>query len=293
MFCALVLVLAPAGVIAGVASTQASAAVTLPPSLQTIEQQTQQLKVSTERFNTKYALGTPKEGTGFNFGVAYGISGEAVLSPLKAKLSVHVGSRSVPERLIGGNLYVYEPRLSHMDNGKPWVKLENETLQKVIQFDPSGGAVQGAAKEATGAFSYLLSVLNTALSVKEVGPATVDGQSVTEFSAALKPEVLIGVFTKAEYEALDFFSTPTVNMNVYFAASGLPVRTMLQFSVKGIEASATVEILGINESLSVSVPASKLTISKAQRKYISAHGSLPGAKGKKGSKDSKSKKGSK
>jgi hypothetical protein len=263
MLCLGLLASAQAWLIVSLAPAPASAAPVLPPELVGLEQKMTSLQVSTETFETKYELGTP-EGESFHLGLLYGISGEATLSPLQANLKVHVGKRIVPERLIGETLYVYEPRLSKLDKGKPWVQIEHETLQKVIQFDPSG------APEANplGAFANLLSIVNGSESVKQVGQATIDKQPTTEFVATLNPQVLLGVFTKEEYEALDFFGQPTVELRVYISAVGVPVRTQLLLNIKGIKANADVDILAYNQPVAVQVPPADQTISQAERKAL-------------------------
>jgi hypothetical protein len=267
--CALLVALLPVAVIASLAPG-AQAAVAVPPALQALEQKMEGLNVSTERFSTKYEIATPslKEG-GFSFGLAYGISGEATLSPLQANLTVNVAGKHTPERLVGETLYVYEPRLSHLDKGRPWVRIEHETLQKVIQFDPSGNPQsKGASTEARGAFSNLLSILQGALSVKQVGPTKVDGQAVTEFTASLSPQVLLGVFTQQEINELKLLGRPSVELLVYLSEAGLPVRTTLELRINGIGVSASVDITGTNQPVAVTAPAISETITQAQRRSL-------------------------
>ena len=269
MLCALLVASAPVAMMAGLApSAQAAAAV--PPQLQVLEQKMQTLQVSTEHFSTKYEIATPtlKEG-GFSFGLAYGITGEATLSPLQANLTLDVAGKQTPERLVGETLYVYEPRLSHLDKGRPWVRIEHETLEKVIQFDPSGNPQsKGTTTEALGAFSNLLSILNGALSIKQVGPTTVDGQAVTEFTASLSPQVLLGVFTQQEINELKLLGRPSVELLEYISETGVPVRTTLELRINGIGVSASVDISAINEPVTVTAPPIDMTVTQAQRRTL-------------------------
>lgn len=259
------------GLIAALAAPGAQASVAVPASLQALEQKMQTLPVTSERFSTKYEIATPslKEG-GFSFGLAYGISGEATLSPLKANLVLDVAGKRTKERLVGETLYVDEPRLSRLDKGRPWVRLEHETLQKVIEFNPSGSPMTngGPASEAQGAFANLLSIINGALSIKEVGPKTVDGQQVTEFTAALSPQVLLGVFTQQEINELKLLGRPSVELLVYLSPTGLPVRTTLELRINGIGVSASVDITAINQPLTVIAPPLDKTVTQAERRSL-------------------------
>lgn len=267
---------APAGAgalaLAGMGAATAQAA-TLPPDLQTLEQKMTQLQVSSERFSTQFRFGVPlgESGAlkGAQFSLTYGITGEAALgSTLKANLALHVGKRVSHEELVGDTLYVREPWIARFVHGRHWVRIPKEPLSQVIGFDPTETASAGKGGGPLGTFAKLLGIVNGAQSITETGPATVDGQAATGFLVHFDPKHLLGVFTQEQLADLEFLGKPSVELELFVSAEGVPVRTLLKMTVSGIAAQASVDILQINAPVSVKVPSRGQYISRALRRKL-------------------------
>lgn len=266
---------APAGAgalaLAGLGAATAQAA-TLPPDLQALEQKMTQLQVSTERFATQFRFGVPLGeggGKGANFSLTYGITGEAALgSTLKANLALHVGKRVSHEVLVGDTLYVREPWIARFVHGRRWVRIPKDPLSQVIGFDPTETASSGKGGGPLGTFAKLLGIVNGAQTITETGPATVDGQATTGFLVHFDPKHLLGVFSQEQLADLEFLGKPSVELELFVSADGVPVRTLLKMTVSGIAAQASVDILQINAPVSVKVPGRRQYISKALRRKL-------------------------
>ncbi|MCL2770212.1 MAG: hypothetical protein FWD42_08925 [Solirubrobacterales bacterium] len=257
-------VVAMAGVGAAVAAQGAQAA-TLPPTLQALEQKMTQLQVSTEAFTTQYQFGVPLSGKS-HAAFSYGFTGEAQLgSELKANLTLHAGPRTSQERLFGETLYVLEPWIARYKHGRQWVRIPKEPLSQVIGFNPTETTSAGKGGGPLGTFAKLLGIVNNSQSVTDTGPATVDNQATTGFLVHFDPKELLGVFTEEQLNDLQFIGKPSVELEVFIAANGLPVHTVLKLEVSGIAATASVDITGINAPVAVTMPSANQTISKAAR----------------------------
>jgi hypothetical protein len=115
-------------------------------------------------------------------------------------------------------------------------------------------------------------MLNQASAVHDAGSATVNGQRATRFVGVVKPSELEHDTPEAVRENLPSF---TLTLEVFFAANGLPLRTVLrvrfgvptQGSRKAYHArtKSTTDITAVNFPLKIEAPASSQTI--GIRKY--------------------------
>ena len=208
-----------------------------------------------------------------------------------------LGGSTSTERTIGKTVYTYEPSVGSYDGGRPWVRSkakpggDSAKLSAVIDsLSPTfaGGGTGGTS----GLFSKLIEELGEAQSIQEVGPATVDAQQVTEFTASislaklLSPEEFeqitksnsslgellspIGSAKQREEaekhneEAAKKLSEATVELELFIAPSGLPVRTISVLGARSEGIGVEEDILALEIPVVVHVPPARETISEAQ-----------------------------
>jgi hypothetical protein len=245
----LALALAAAATIAPAA--QASAPAASPPAtpvpsavpldLQALEQKMLALKPTSERFSASISIAEkPKvKGPvgGFNhiFGHASSVlvplltmAGEVALGPPpEASFTVSFLGLAISARLIGSTLYTHEPDLSRLDGGRPWVEERNTSLAKALGSQSNGPG--GSVGEPGAGFAGLAKLIAHAQSIAELGPANVDGQSVTRFklevpiAALQKPAHSRRARARARRERKLF--APLLRIELFLAETGLPVRT--------------------------------------------------------------------
>jgi hypothetical protein len=216
-------------------------AAAVPLDLQALEQKMLALKPTSERFSASISIAEkPKvKGPigGFNhiFGHASSVlvplitlAGEVSLGPPpEASFTASFLGIAISARLIGSTLYTHEPDLSRLDGGRPWVEERNTSLAQALgsQSDGPGGSV---GEPGTG-FAALAKLIAHAQSIAELGPANVDGQSVTRFKLAVpiaalqKPAHSRKVRVRARHERKLF--APLLRIELFLAETGLHVRT--------------------------------------------------------------------
>lgn len=267
----------------------ASAGVALPPDLVTLEQQMAQLQVNSERFSLQeeISLGSAL-GQGIPLVLIVAGDGEASDAPPQALVNAGIPGFGAPEqvRIFGETTYTYRQSAARTDGGRPWVRGRTKS-KGVSPLDPGGIAGSGEGGKQ-GTFTKLIEQLNGALSIDESGPATVDDQRVTEFDAALDPAPVL-----AELQAHSKKSTPhplnsllhipsvggpqstgkpepapTLELELFVAPNGLPVRTRVTLSAEGATIAVRFDTLAINVPVDVAPPPAAKTIDEAQLKRI-------------------------
>lgn len=280
-----------------------------------------QLRFNTARLLLQYVLGElgPMGGGGElgsgaepGRGLVIGVTGVLSFSPLEAALTETVegfglpGGREGPHgkptlgeettvtRTIGRAVYTYRPSVAGYDGGRPWVRSENPPpghggpstgLSAIFDsVNPLSGGSGSAQKGSNNLFAKLIGELNEAQSVREVGPASVDGQQTTEFTATIPLTDLLTPRQQAEIEktgssAALFTISPTVKtklsemtvtVELFIAPNGLPVRTIsvLGDLGEGPDRSegigSEIDLLGLEVPVHVHAPPARLTISQAR-----------------------------
>jgi hypothetical protein len=298
---------APTALASEVVSPQARVAV--PPALQALEQKMQQINFNTARFSTRFGLGelgSPANGAelGSNVNVCKSLvtssTGIERLSP-PASVSVGefdgvVGSKS-KELSIGNTIYVFTPSASRSDGGRPWVRSAVQRTPKSAAGAAFGSALAPAhlasgSDGSEGHFAKLIEETNGALSIQEVGPATVDGQEVTEFTASLSLTKLItrqeleeftGSFSslnellapkpspkqreeakKHQEEATQKLSEAPMELELFIPPNGIPVRTTVVIGKRSEGIGAEQDILAVGVPVVVHAPPVDKTIGQAQ-----------------------------
>ncbi|MGO9763034.1 MAG: hypothetical protein ACLP1Q_17420 [Solirubrobacteraceae bacterium] len=263
-------------------------AAALPPDLVALEQQMAQLQANSERFSfqEEVSLGG-LFGQGVPFILLIAGDGEASDSPPEATaVGGLLGLPEVQTRLIGDTAYSYRSTAGEIDGGRPWVSSPRKEGKEGSGLDP-GGILDNDQAGRQGTFSKLIEELNGALSLEESGPATVDGQRVIEFNATLNPapflEQLKSQSKQPEHPLNSLLETspvsgpkapakpappPKLELEVFIAPNGLPVRARFTFSAEGATIAVRVDTLAINIPVHVTPPPPKQTITEAQLKQI-------------------------
>jgi hypothetical protein len=304
---------------AALAEGQTSAS--LPPNLQVLEQKMTQIRFNTARVAIRFGLGDlgpavsgAELGTGATGLDSFLTSATVAVrrSPpesistsrsegLKLSAGHTLGGSTSTERMIGKTIYTYKPSVASYDGGRPWVRSKAKPAPKpgsdsaklsavIDSLSPTfaGGGTGGTS----GLFSKLIEELGEAQSIQEVGPATVDAQQVTEFTASislaklLSPMQLEGI-TKSNgslgellspigspkqreeakqhnEEAARKLSETTVELELFIAPSGLPVRTISILGGRSEGIGVEEDILALEIPVVVHAPPARKTINEAQ-----------------------------
>jgi hypothetical protein len=314
--CAWLAGFAAGGVMAVPAWAAAQTPATVPPSLQVLEQKMAQIRFSTVRVSARVVFGEvgPLGGgaelgvgvQGPNAGFITSTVGVFRLSPLEASTTSKAQAEGLPNgkdalsatsrvRVIGDNIYTYTPSVLRYDHGRPWVRSKQPSSSR----SDGGFAVPEGLSDSSAPFAKLIEDINGALSVQEVGPMTVDGQQVTEFTASLTmvtllPGKLLERFTKAlsalsvssllepsgkspkqreeaksrsEVDARKISELP-VEIELFVAPSGLPVRTNTVIGNRNEAIGSEQDILALEVPVDVHAPPASETISEAQLRKL-------------------------
>jgi hypothetical protein len=269
------------------ATAPASAAASLPPELVALEQQMAQLQVNSERFSFQEEIGLSGFlGSSTPLVLIIAGAGEASDSPPQA--SAVGGLLGLPEektRMIGDTRYSYRSQAAEIDGGRPWVRSQRPAGAEAQGLDP-GGILENDQAGKQGTFSKLIEELNGALNIEQSGPATVDDQRVIEFDATLDPAPFIAQLKSRAKEPAHPFSSPletspvrpkapakpssppTLELEVFIAPNGLPVRARFTFADEGATIALRVDTLAVNIPVSVTAPPAARTIGEAQLERI-------------------------
>jgi hypothetical protein len=264
----------------------ARAVAPLPPDLVALEQQMAQLQANSERFSFQEEVSLGELlGQGIPLVFIVAGEGEASDSPPQAAFAGGIlGLRQEQTRLIGDTVYRYQHAAAEIDGGRSWVRGQ-PSKQHAQGLDP-GGVLENDQAGTQGTFSKLIEQLNGALAVRESGPVTVDDQRVVEFDATLDPTPLLAELksqSKQPRRPLNSLleipsvggsknakpaAPPTLELELFIAPSGLPVRARLTFTAEGATVAVRVDTLAINVPVHVAPPPARQTIDEAQLKRI-------------------------
>jgi hypothetical protein len=229
----------------------AFAAATLPPELQVLEQRAQTLPIASERFSLDFTIKEPSGSQITLTGV-----GTGRISPPEAQVLETVGSKRLVVRVLGHDLYESVPGLARLDGGRPWVHLRESALS-----EQTGVNFASAPQDLAESFSLINSA---AEGVQQVGPATVDGQATTEFTASVNLEQLFSRLGNTLVQKLRSVGIRDATVALYLASNGLPVRTSFSIPVEGGSITTTTDILATEVPVSVNAPPKAKTISESE-----------------------------
>jgi hypothetical protein len=260
-----------------------------PPDLVALEQQMAGLQANSERFSFQEELsfGNGLLGQGIPLVLLIAGAGEASDAPPQASVTGGLlGLGNVQIRMIGDTTYRYEQDAASIDGGRPWVRGAGKA-SKGNGLDP-GGILESDQAGKQGTFSKLIEELGGASAIVESGPVTVDDQRVTEFDATLDPAPFLAqlqAHSKQPAHPLNsLFQIPSVGgakskpqppspppslkLELFIAANGLPVRARITFIAEGVTISVRVDTLAINVPVHVLAPPARQTIDEATLKRI-------------------------
>lgn len=277
------------GLIALAVAAPARAA-TPPPDLVSLEQQMAALKVTSIRFDIQEDLELPALGSLLGKGgggspLLFVVAGQGVASTAPEELEATAGLGGLPQtrlRVVGGTTYVYRQNAASYDGGRPWIRRPAEHGEAAPLG--SGGPLAGAMPGTQGTFSGLIEELNGALSITESGPATVDGQRVIEFDAVLNPAQLLEKLGAKTANPLEGGGNPlgglgqavaspgrhgkrpsiaSLQLEVFIAPTGLPVRTRVTAQLEKATVSFRVDTLATGVPVDVQAPPAAKVIDEA------------------------------
>jgi hypothetical protein len=251
----------------------ASGAAVLPPELVALEQHTSELKLTSLRFTLDESSTVPGGGHEIAkllklLGSDSTSTGEETLVPPAANVSLDFLGSRLTARTVAGVDYVYIGKLARLDHGRPWIRLGHGGLDELFTVNGHPAPIKKDATPQSSVptlaeppFGALEKDLAGAREVQAVGAGTVGGQPVTSFVAVLEPPQLEGekpsTLKAAPTPAL---RPPTTTLEVSFAQSGLPVRTIIRAHDSQLTDTETLEIPEVNFPLVIAAPAEARTI---------------------------------
>jgi hypothetical protein len=267
---------APVGARPAPRATRAHVAVALPADLVALAQKMEGLSLSSERFRLRTAISAlagahvPRDELRLLALFDIDLSGEATSSPPSGSFRLTILGHTLTLRVVGRTSYLYEPALARRDGGRPWIRLGRSGLGSLF----GAGALAPVPASGNGhSFSRLAGLLRHAVSVRELGPGTVDGQAITGFRMALDESALqeggsarpsaprpiterIGLAAAAQ-------PSPAITLEIMIAPSGLPVQTRVEVASEGLSFGALDDLYAVNFPLSVRAPPKRRTIGLA------------------------------
>ena len=256
----------------------------LPPDLIALERGMLALQVNSESFSASISISAPG-APGGPFGsfarvlaraassfALLAVKGEQSYAPQLARFKGTLLGLTVEGRLIGNTLYTQEPFIASLDGGRPWVEEPNKSLNQAVgvELQSLGGS---AGSNATREFGPMIETLNGSRDVREIGPYTVDGQATTGFRARV--DLAAGRhLSAADRRLLRKLGAAHTHLEVFLAEDGLPVRTLLRFSMRlpngaGVaELSIQSDIAVIDTPVVVEPPPASQTITSAALKRL-------------------------
>lgn len=267
------------------ARAMVQAQVAVPTRLEVLEQKMENIRFNTARFSVQLVLGElGSRTTGFEVGgevtkntLVDSIAGVFRFSPPASMLTNKVKGHAVREWSIGRTLYTYMPSVARVNGGRPWVRSRQTPTPKpqdrslLSELPDALGPTfsTGGRGRSVSVFAKLIGDLGEALSIQEIGPATVDGQDVTEFIASMSLTSLLGgPLSPRELEEANGTGGSTAQMELFIAPDGVPVRTIGVFERDDKGLAVVEDILGIDIPVMVHAPPASKTIGEAQLRRI-------------------------
>jgi hypothetical protein len=265
---------------AGQAAAPAGAPqVGLPPDLVVLEQKAAALRFNTERLTLQLELQSKEGLLGLGSPPLVLLivgQGQVSVRPEEGSFTLSLFGQTSEVREVGGSLYTFEHSAAKIDGGRSWVRSKAESPAAAFAVGPVG---LGAGVSGTeGSFAGLLALVGAATSVQETGPAIVDDQPTIEFTAAIDPTKLAG-WSKllgngqggGLVKGIQGKGAPaTSRLELFLAASGLPVRIRFSIAVNGTTATLTSDTRALEVPVDVQVPPAREVIGASRLKVLQA-----------------------
>jgi hypothetical protein len=244
----------------------------LPPQLRVLEQKMQQLHVNSERYTQidRGAVTIVSEVNGRPVGrrrpvsLDASISGEVSMSPPRAE-QINVRTGKPIQIQVGSTTYTYSRAVARKHPHRAWIRRKSAELRPVFPYSASPGE---ASLGGEGSYSKLFNLLATAVgSIGVLGPVSIDGQSTTEFTAAVEPLRLIRGLTADDLQSLEKHPVSTT-LQLFLSEAGIPLRVIISQSAQHIHSVETTDITAVEAPISVSPPPASETIGVAEARTL-------------------------
>ena len=263
------------------------------PELVALAQKMEAIQPSSERFTLRTLVSAagsnlPREVEALLKLFEIVLSGEAVNAPPAGTFKLTILGHTLTMRVAGGRAYVYDPAVARRDRGRPWVDLGRTSL-RALPLLGGPGSVNVSSGVGAISFKTLAVALAHARGVTQLGPGSVDGQAVTGFKATVNASALEevqpplrpnpkGILGPIGLGSAVASAPASAQLEVFIAASGLPVRTRIIERSEGVSATLLFDILAVNFPLAVAPPPANRTIAiAALRRLERARGRRPHA----------------
>ena len=179
-------------------------------------------------------------------------------TPYQFSETSRLGSPPDDLRLTGGYVYVKERRIARLDGGRPWVQMTPRQWVQHYGYDVHDTVVAQLLP--------LAAIVGAATALAEVGPATINGQPVTEFTGDVNTRTLgAGVTPSALPGSTD-------SLDMFVDSNGAVVRYVLS-SWLSLPQKTTTTVVSTTGPLQIAPPprrdrvsARKLT--RAERRLV-------------------------
>lgn len=244
----------------------------LPPELQALEAKMAQLQVVSERFSINGTITGTSEETSASGKCRpsqpcrvtrhtrvkrtrhrVDISQRGEVNLAEDAVALFSGGRRVLIA-VGSALYLYAPGRTPRGRSRPWVRqtipgVAGTPLAALLM--PFHGPRPGEVSlGGSGPYAGLIDLLATAAGpIVAKGPATVAGQPTVQFSATVRPSLLVTALPPHELARLREV-TPSQQIRVYLTESGLPLRVV----ATGRRVVTSIEIVSVNGPVDVKAP---------------------------------------
>lgn len=274
-----------------------SAPMVMPPALPALEQKMAQIRFNTARISSRFVLGElgtaaggAELGSGETKGLVTVSTGVISFVPRlasstsKSEAPPILGHSLVPstaskERTIGNTTYTYTPSIARLDGGRPWVRGRSGSAPKAtgkteLLADLLQSLAPTLGDSPNDPFGKLIGVLDHAVGIREDGPVVVDGQQTTAFTASLSVvQQLAGGLSPKQRATLEreVRAKPdeaNIQLEVFIAADGLPVRTTGIFGSRLEGIGIEQDILALEVPVVVHAPPASQTIGLARSEQI-------------------------
>jgi hypothetical protein len=245
----------------------------VPPELAALEGKLDAIELTSIRLSLSTSVSIHGHGGGKNAAKLLSLfdtKAEAVetTEPRAGAIALTLFGTPLRLREVGASTYLYSYATGRHDGGRPWVRIEGGELGKLV------GAGKGAGPPANAGqrFSALLTTINDGNDIRSLGARTLDGQAVVGFQEQPQRSSLTAGGEEGEAGPLGGFvasrgharakkkakkrkpPTPHTTLEVFFAASGMPVRVALVSAIGDISENAVIEIPSINFPYTIAPP---------------------------------------
>jgi hypothetical protein len=245
----------------------AAATATPPPELAPLLAKMNELQLSSERFSGEVVFGgrLPRKLTALS-GLKLQLSGELSSFPPAATVTTTADGKSLTLRVVNKTIYIRDASIAARDGGRPWLEENEQSINKLLAANPNLNKGTGLGSSATaGEFKETATLVSTSKDIRSLGTSTIEGQSVTGFAGKVDPRKLeeseLPSSIKSRLDRVHALGA----IEIFIAANGLPVRTVLELAFDGVRMDVTENVLAEDYPVvAIVAPPASETISAAE-----------------------------